>query len=144
MTHSISRRGVVLGSAAVAAVAVTSGIVALDAGDTCRAVLTRLVGPFRMDSAAFDSFVHDFRAEHGFLEGLAGRALGVGQVTGVVPMAMGSLPLSVEDRLERFERSLLTSFLFSTNYLQLGDSRSEQVEYVGKVDACGNPFAQFD
>lgn len=144
MARTISRRGAILGSAALATIAATGGIAAIGADDTCRAVLTRLIGPFRMDRTAFDSFVTDFRAEHGFLEGMLGRALGVGQVTGVLPMAMGSLPLAVENRLVRFERVLLTSFLFNTNYLQLEDPRAERIEYVGRIDACGNPFAQFD
>jgi hypothetical protein len=144
MAHSISRRGAILGSAALATIALVGGIAAVSADDTCRAVLTRLIGPFEMDRTAFASFVNDFRDEHGFLEGMLGRALGVGQVTGILPMTMGSLPLAVEDRVVRFERLLLTSFLFGTNYLQLDDPRTERIEYVGRINACGNPFAQFD
>lgn len=144
MAHSISRRGLMLGSGAVAAVVATGGIAAISADDACRAVLTRLIGPFQMDRAQFDSFVTDFRNEHGFLEGILGRALAIGQVTGIAPLAVGSLPLTVEERLERFERILLTSFLFNTNYLQLENPRAERIEYVGKISACGNPFARFD
>jgi hypothetical protein len=45
------------------------------------------------------------------------------------------------ERLEVFERLVLTEFLMGSNFFTVGDPKSQAITYSGKVLACGNRFA---
>jgi len=142
----MTRRGVIAGSAGLAAVAALGGIglARFDKVDTCRATLTRLVGPFAMDRDAFAAFVGDFLKVDMTLIGMRGGLMRAAEFSGLLPGIGGALPSAAAHQVEAFERALLTQFVLTTNYLQLGDPRAERIEYVGPLEACGNPFARFD
>jgi hypothetical protein len=144
--NKLTRRGMIAGSATLAAVAALGGIGLLrfDKVDTCRTALTRLIGPFAMDRDAFASFVTDFLRVDQTLMGMRGGLMRAGEFTGLLPRLAGSLPAASAEQVEQFERKLLTQFVLTTNYLQLDDPRTERIDYVGPLDACGNPFARFD
>lgn len=144
--NRLTRRGVIVGSVGVVAVAALGGVGLLrfDKVDTCRATLTRLIGPFAMDRDAFASFVTDFLKVDRMLMGMRGGLMRAAEFSGLLPRIAGSLPPAAAGQVEQFERALLTQFVLTTNYLQLGDPRAEHIDYVGPIDTCGNPFARFD
>ena len=49
----------------------------------------------------------------------------------------------VEDRLVVLRRGIVTTFLLTTDYLQLEEPRTSAVSFYGE-NPCGNPFAAFD
>ncbi len=57
------------------------------------------------------------------------------------------LPTHRAQLLAKFEREIVTSFLFSTDFFQQGAQGWENVSYVGYYDPyehpCGNPLAEF-
>lgn len=143
---TVTRRGLIAGSAGLAAVAAVGGVglARFDKVDTCRATLARLVGPFDMAPEAFDAFVRDFLKVDETLTGLRGGLMRAGEFTGLLPRLGGLLPDASADEIERFERALLTNFVLTTNYLAVENPRREPIDYVGPLDACANPFARFD
>lgn len=144
--NQLTRRGMIVGSVGLAAIAALGGIGLLrfDKVDTCRATLTRLIGPFAMKDDAFAAFVDDFLKVDKMLIGMRGGLMRAAEFSGLLPRIAGSLPPASAQQVEQFERALLTQFVLTTNYLQLDDPRAEPIDYVGPIDACGNPFARFD
>lgn len=120
------------------------GLASFDDVDAMRSTLRRLLGDFRMDDAAFAAFVTDFKAEFKRYEGPQAAFFRLGEFTGGMPALASLAPASAAGKIESFERSLLTNFFFTTDYLQLRNPAVEAIQYVGPMAACTNPFAQFD
>jgi hypothetical protein len=146
MPIRLSRRAVLLGGASVAALAGT-GVIALSSfgeTDLMRATLRRLVGDFRMAEAELAAFTRDFLPQFPNFGALRSAVLKAGEMTGLAPLMQQAAPAAIAERMEHFERQLLTAFATSTTYLQLADPASEPVEYLGTLNACSNPFARFE
>lgn len=45
---------------------------------------------------------------------------------------------------EKFNREFLTNFLVNSNFFDLADPTTEEVQYFGMGRYCTNPFAQFE
>ena len=142
----LSRRAVIGGALGTAGALALGGIgiARVDDADVMRSTLQRLVGDFRMDAAAFATFVTDFKDEFGRYGGPQALFFRVGEFSGGLPYFSDVAPNAVGGKIESFERALVTNFLFTTDYLQLADPAAEAVSYNGPLSACINPFARFD
>lgn len=136
-----SRRTVLVGGAAVV------GVGALGAGATVRLTdesylrdtLERLVGAVRMAPADFSSFARAFRARFDELDSIRAMPFRAGEAIGASPLLERYAPLSIGEKMERFERTLVTDFLTRTDWLFM--AADEPVGYLGE-GPCANPFAE--
>ncbi len=149
MPRPVSRRQALalgIGGAAIAAVGGGGAIVSarLDKTDLARAVLVRLVGPFRMSPADFTAFVDAFDAAPGFPAGLKGDFLTLAQTPTRGRDVASLLPGQTGARFETFERDLLTRFVMSTDLVRGRATPDDEVRYLGLSPACSSPFARFE
>lgn len=140
--RAFNRRNVLLGVGAAG----VAGWVGLDLaaaeGPTVRAIVTRLVGPFRMKDQQFEALVSGlktYRGNWGDVRLAGYRALSLADVH--------SLPVQVpgrfQDVYDKYERKVLTRFLIDTNYLKLRNPATEWTEMTG-TEICRSPFANFE
>jgi hypothetical protein len=143
MAITFSRRTLLGGTAAVAVLS-GGGLAALHSftvTDLIRVTLHRLVGKFTMPEAEFEAFATDFANTSWELDRVKSRILRAAEMTGLKTVTADAV---MAGDIEQFERKLLTSFVMSTNYLELEHPESEPVSYLGVMNACANPFAKFD
>ena len=140
MTHSIQRRGFLVGGAAAIASA-SVGFVWLRGAFSSQAwiedvVRSNLPG-IKLDETSFREFVvamsrHDWFAPSSHRAAIA--------VDRTVPWIAARVP-QVREGLEKLERRVLTEFLIGSNFFRVRDPRAETIVYYGPAIACSNPFA---
>lgn len=136
-TALVSASGAVIAAAGIAAVT-------YDEGDLIRDTLHEMIGPFVMADEEMDRFKADFMTGQ-MPRGMAADAVGAVQALGLLPVAT-RLPGSIGPGLERFRRTLFTSFVLGTTYLDSAERPHEPLSYLGMFAdrGCANPFARFD
>jgi len=148
MPRPLSRRqALALGAGGAVIAAVGGGAIvsaSLDKTDLARAVLVRLVGPFRMTPADFTAFVDAFDATPGFPAGLKGDVLTLAQTLMHGRDVASLLPGQASAWFETFERDLLTRFVMSTDLVRGRATPDDDVHYLGLSPACSSPFARFE
>ncbi|HHH43716.1 MAG TPA: hypothetical protein ENK49_06225 [Gammaproteobacteria bacterium] len=130
-----------LGTAGLAGLAGV-GVSAFVAGDFLRATLHRLLGSFILADTQLTTFCDDFARDYGRRKLYA--VVLIERVPVLGAAAGGLLLRRPRAVVEKFERKLLTAFIVSTSYLQVGDPAVEPIEYRGLNIPCTNPFARFD
>ncbi len=141
----LTRRKALLGAAGVAIVSALGGALLWSERDLIRATLVRMIGPFNIADADMDAFVRDFMAIGPLPRGFAADAVGVVQAAGLLPAA-GMASQAVGERLDAYQRGVLTAFVMGTDYFQSENPAVDDLHYLGPFAerACANPFARFD
>lgn len=145
MSWRPTRRAALLGGGA-AMLAIGAVGLALPSDEAfVRATLVRLVGPFSMSGEDMGRFIGDFRKTGAMPGGLTADGLHLANSTGAVRL-VEHLPGGFADRIEAFERALLTAFTLGTDYFHVADPAKDRLSYVGPYAtlACASPFARFD
>ncbi|HCX10622.1 MAG TPA: hypothetical protein DHU81_09820 [Hyphomonas sp.] len=140
---SLSRRAMILGGVGVAAAAGAGTVLLTTDQGHIRRTLRRLVGPFKMDKAEFETFVRDFReaeAAPSFIKSATLRGL---ELIGLGSTVSGGGIPKLSDHQADFERALLTAFIVRTDYTLLDQPATEPTTYLGSMTACFNPYAEF-
>lgn len=137
----ITRRAALLGAGAAALTAGVAGVALWDEHDLIRDTLHRMIGPFSIDDADMQAFSRDYAALGPLPRGLTADAVSAAQAAGLLPLAA-----KADDRLEAFQRGVLTAFVLGTDYLEIENPAHEPLHYIGSFRdrACANPFARFD
>jgi hypothetical protein len=143
MKSELSRRGLVVGAvggAAVVGLGVASVVSSVRSGDVARAILHRVVGPFRMADTHLDAVIYVFERREPLPNGWKGALLRLAEAIpgGVAALAKAPGP---GKRHEEIERGLLTTFMMTTNYLEDGAAPAAEIVFTGVRDACSSPFA---
>ncbi|MEZ0497952.1 hypothetical protein [Sphingomonas sp. IW22] len=105
-----------------------------------RAILDRVIGPFRMSDDDFTAFFDDLSADSSpvdrakFTVYRAVSAIGTDELPGE--------PMRLSERVEVYERKVVTQFITRTDYARI-DPRTDPVSFIG-ANPCSSPFAQFD
>lgn len=139
MSHSINRRGFLLGSSAVLASAGAGWAWFRGAFGTEQwiedVVRSNLPG-VRFDEAALRTFITSM-AQHDWFAPSSHRLAIAADRT--IPWIAARVP-KVRDGLDKLERRVLTEFLLGSNFFRVSDPRAETIVYGGPAIACGNPF----
>ena len=145
MSMTITRRTLLaatIGTGGMAMASVVSTTYVSDS-DLLQMTLHRLVGELEMTEADWTSFTADFKTIFPTFTGLRADLMSLLELSGTISMFSETLP-TVADKIESFERALLTNFLMSTDYLQASKApKPLRVSYYGVQKACANPFAEF-
>jgi hypothetical protein len=144
----LTRRAVLVAAASLAGITAIGavGLFSFSEGRFVRATLHRLLGDFQMSESDIVEFTADFKAQKrftAFFGGVTAYLLRIGELSGITPITMKVAPTRIVTILERFERSLLTNFLLTTNYLHVEEPTIDPISYFGQQQACNNPFARF-
>lgn len=100
-------------------------------------LLQRLVGDFRMNAQDQHKFV-DALAEH------YGNKLDALMALYKIRSETGLGSAYTNQRVDQFERRLLTDFMVSTDYLRQQPSDNPKVSFLGYRLPCSNPYARFE
>lgn len=134
----LSRRAVLsvaAGGTAVAGLG-AAGLLAATAPDQlARAILVRLVGPFRMEPTHLQAVVDAFEKSGDLPQGVR-RGL-----VSLLQHAPGGPERLAGRRFEEMERGLLTTFVMSTDYLERKGDPDPLITFAGLPAACSSPFA---
>lgn len=107
--------------------------------------LRAVTGNTRMPTANLEQFADVFTAVR---RPMLGTRFDAALVIMDNPWAKMMLPPKRRISYNNFERTLLTDFLFSTDFFTSGERDLEQMAYQGYVDpytsGCSNPLARFD
>lgn len=138
----LSRRGLLALGAGGAAAGVAGAAVLASASktDVARAVLHRLVGPFKMRDEHLDAVIYAFERAGSVPSGLKGGLLQVAETAPGGVVALSKAP-GAGRRYEELERGLLTAFMMTTNYLDKTRGQGSEVTFTGLQGACSSPFA---
>ncbi|KRB79470.1 hypothetical protein ASE00_20425 [Sphingomonas sp. Root710] len=146
MAFNITRRTMLAGAGAGAAIAATGGALLVAGSDTdglIRSILNRLVGPFAMTQEDFDKMVKAIDHRAGLPRGPKLRMMATLEKSGWSADLLDRAPRSIRDRREMIERAALTEFVIQTNYLDVQDKAHDQILYLGR-HPCSSPFANFE
>jgi hypothetical protein len=140
MSQNLTRRNVLVGTAAVAAVAI-GGAAWMSEFEFKSSLLTffrQSLPGVPIDQESASTCIDDFVADWPLPKTLVLRA--AWSTAGVANMA------SAIDRFESPARHLLTSFLINSNFFHVDDPRAQPIVYVTPPPhaPCGNPFANLD
>ncbi len=141
----ITRRNALLGAGAAALAIGFGGIAIRDESDLIRDTLRRLVGPFRIGDADMAAFTRDFSVVGPLPRGMMAGAVGAVQTAGLLPVAIRAGG-GAGDKIEEFQRGVLTAFVMGTDYFDLDAPEQDELHYLGPFNtrACASPFARFD
>ncbi|WP_334656830.1 hypothetical protein [Sphingomonas panaciterrae] len=109
--------------------------------DFARSILHRVIGDFQMPEQEFARFVSDLQSATGTVARAKRTMLRAAAAQDLAPVP--NRPFRLAEKLEEYERKVVTNFVTRTNYLRI-DSRTEQVAFLGQSDSCISPFAKFD
>lgn len=145
MTFRLSRRSLFLGATGLAGVAAAglAGLASFDLNDLMRRTLTRLLGDFDISDGDMHAFTHDF-AKLVDLKGETGLLLRAAAFSGASSILSTNGPQVTRNKFEGFDRTVLASFITSTNYLDIYQSGHGRVVYRGLEMPCMSPFAHFE
>ena len=145
MAFSVSRRGLFAGAAAVATLAAAgaAGVASFDLADLMRRTLTRLLGEFDISDKDMAAFTNDF-AKLVELDGETGLMLRAGAFFGASHLLGSTGPYAIRNRFEGFDRTVLATFITTTNYLDVYKEGKGRVAYYGMEPPCVSPFAHFE
>lgn len=145
MAFHITRRTMLAGAGAGAAIAATGGALLVAGSDTdglVHSILNRLIGPFNMAQADFDKMVKAIDHKAGLPKGSKLRMMATLEKSGWSADLLDRAPRSIRDRREMIERTVLTEFVVQTTYLQTPDKAHDPILYLGR-HPCSSPFANF-
>ena len=140
MPEALSRRNVLIGTAAVGAVAV-GGVTLVATAEVKSAALAffkRALPGVTIDEksalVAIEEFVADWPLAKRLVLGAAWNTAGIDTMAAMTP------------RFEPPARHLLTHFLLGSNFFLVKDPRAQPIVYLGNRagTACANPFANLD
>lgn len=142
----ITRRTLIVGSAAAAAVAAVVGWQVSEAvadEAVVHAILEKHLGPIAMSEAEAAKFVEGFKSENErvMLGYKLAIATGTALAAGLDDPLRKVLPADDLEELVRFERALLAAFHLMTNF-PWRQNASAPVVFIA-AGGCRNPFAQF-
>ncbi|MBB4642402.1 hypothetical protein [Rhizorhapis suberifaciens] len=145
MAFTISRRALFAGAAGTAGAfaAVAAGVATFDLNDLMRRTLTRLLGEFDISDEDLATFAKDF-SRLVELDGETGLMLRTASFTGVSSILSNTGPHFTRNRFEGFDRTVLATFITTTNYLDIYKSGQGRVVYHGIEPPCVSPFAHFE
>ena len=140
MPKSLSRREVLIGTAAVGAAA-GGGVAWLATADVKPAALAffkRALPGVAIDEKSAMTCIDDFVADWPLAKRLV--LATAWNTAGVDTMA------AVHDRFQSPARHLLTHFLINSNFFQVKDPKAQPIVYTRQPpgSACANPFANLD
>lgn len=143
-----SRRNLLIGGAGLAGFVAIGGV-----GLFARDIPSLVANVLRLDfpdadigQEVIDGVAERFMAEEKKIRESAALQLAMRALTGISSIVgyqhlQGLGP--VQDRLVVLRRGIVTTFLLTTDYLQLEQPRTSAVSFYGD-NPCGNPFAAFD
>ncbi|MEM7172576.1 MAG: hypothetical protein AAF530_20585 [Pseudomonadota bacterium] len=118
--------------------------------DLVHAVITRNLPDQRLPEADITDFARNFVLKN---RPMRQNAMAVNGLRLVGPIVFSRsfqylLPQKRAQLLVKFEREILTAFLFSTDFFEQGGKTWDDVSYLGYYDAyerpCSNPLVRFD
>ncbi len=144
MAPRVTRRTFLTGTAGAAGIAAFGaiGLVGYSDSDIVRSTLRRLIGGFRMNDADLEAFTRDFRSDFLAFDGMKAHLIRLSEFSGITPIAAKTAPGPIADRIENFERALLTNFVMTTDFLETHGGNGGRLTYRGQSHACNNPFAR--
>ncbi len=135
----MNRRTFLAGTAATISLAAlgSAAIVFEDSYSFIPDMLHTLVGDYRMDAAQEEQFIADLAETYGAekltaFAGLYRLRAGTGLGTEYT-----------DEKVDDYERRILTDFLTSTDYLSKQDQAVPEISYRGLRQPCSNPYAKF-
>lgn len=145
MVFHLSRRALFAGAAGTtgALAAMAAGVATFDLKDLMRRTLTRLLGEFDMSEEDLAAFTKDF-SRLIELDGETGLMLRTASFAGVSSILSTTGPHFSRNRFEGFDRTVLATFITTTNYLDIYKSGEGRVVYHGIEPPCVSPFAHFE
>ena len=140
MSEALSRRNVLIGTAAVgvAAVGGVTWVATTEVKSAALAFFKRALPGVTIDEKsaliAIDEFVEKWTTAKRLVLGAAWNTAGVDTMA------------AINAQFEPPARHLLTHFLIGSNFFEVKDPRAQPIVYVGRPPnaACGNPFANLD
>lgn len=101
------------------------------------ALLREFIGDYRMNTKDQRGFIDAFAQDYGEAKLVA--VIGLHHIR-----ARTSLGIAYTDqKVEQFERQLLTAFLVSTDYLRQPGETNPLLSFIGYQVPCNNPYARF-
>ena len=146
MTFRVTRRAMLAGAGAGAALAATGSaflIAGSDADGLVRSILQRLIGPFAMAQGDFDGMVAAIDRKVGLPKGAKLHAIATLEKASWSADLLSRAPRSIRERREMIERMTLAEFVTQTTYLQTDDKARDPITYLGR-HPCSSPFAKFE
>ncbi|MCC7251287.1 hypothetical protein [Hyphomicrobium sp.] len=140
----MDRRKVMIGGAALLGTASLGGVYIVTNDRTVRTWIETLVARHlpgsRIDPPSLAAFSDDKLAEIGHNPNY--RIYAASLSAGI---DISTLSGALRDKVEAFERKIVSDFLLGSNFFFLDDPRMEPVTYDGEAPiGCRNPFAVFD
>lgn len=144
MKLNLTRRRLLMGGAAVGALGLGVGVYGATAGpyDFFAGMLRSQLPGVNISDDTIRQFAEDslLNRNADFAPKLKVLAAGV-RVAGFDAVAGA---MSGNFSFQKFNREFLTNFLVNSNFFDLADPTTEEVEYFGMGRYCTNPFAQFE
>ena len=140
----LSRRGfikIALGTIGLGGLA-RYGMTTFDVYDFLNSTLERLLGKYNIADAQMRNFCNDFANSYGHKK--LYKIILLEKSSTLDRIAEMLILPRVRRAVDKFERKLLTEFIVSTSYLQVGNPANDVIEYYGMDIPCNNPFAKFE
>lgn len=135
----MNRRQFLVFSAAGLSVAAlgSAALVYEDSEDFVIGLVRQYVGDFQMEPEEQQRFVEDVTARYGDISTAA--LIGFHRIRDHTGLGIDY----TDQRVDWFERRVVTEFITSTDYLQKQDEANPKLTYMGIDIPCTNPYAQF-
>ncbi|UAW99183.1 twin-arginine translocation signal domain-containing protein [Halopseudomonas nanhaiensis] len=108
-----------------------------DEQDYVLGLVRQYIGDFRMEQAQRKRFVDDVTARYGDLK--TAMLVGLHKVRDHTGAGIDY----TDERVEWFERRIVTEFITSTDYVRKQGENNPTLTYLGIHTPCTNPFARF-
>ncbi len=149
----LSRRALLVGGGAVAAVAGLVGVAVAKNVDPAESLIRAVIQDRFPDRQVTEDDLSSFAGDY-LTHKVAPDDLWLLRLAGSMPdlslsdQLRGRLPGHVRDKLSAFENSVMNMFLLSTDFFLRGPEAGPVVSYVAYADPlvnpCMNPLARFD
>ena len=101
------------------------------------ALLRELIGDYSMAAEQEQAFIDALARDYGEQKLMA--VIGLHRIRNTTGLGIAY----TNDKLDQFERRLVTDFLISTDYLRQPKTARPQLSFIGYRIPCNNPFARF-
>lgn len=115
----------------------SAALVYEDDDDFVMRLVGEYVGPFQMNREQKRQFVEDVTAKYGDLKTAA--LIGLHRVRDHTGAGIDY----TDDRVDWFERRIVTEFITSTDYVRQQGQANPTLTYFGMDTPCTNPYARF-
>ena len=138
----LSRRSLLGGGAAIAALALGGGVAAAMSAEEelTLSVIDRLIGPINLPRSELDKLIAAVAQRPGYPQGYKLHLVSALERAGWAKGVTDHAGTAIRQDFELLERAILTEVVVGTDYMTVTDRERDRLSYLGERP-CSSPFA---